>query len=188
MGTLALLTLRPATLADAVQIARVHTQSWRETYAHILSADYLAKLSVEDSEQRWRKNLSQPPSSGRFNFVAEDPQAGIVGFCSGGPFRADWDVPSDPALMQRLARDYDAEFYAAYILKSHQAQGLGRRMFQTVATELRARGFKSMLVWVLKENPACAYYEKMGGKLIGQTQIVIEKPLDSLCYGWPSLP
>lgn len=180
-------TLRPATLADAPQIARVHTQSWRETYAQILSADYLAKLSVADSEKRWRQNLSQAQPAGRFNLAAEDAQGGIVGFCSGGPFRADWDVPSDPDLMKRLAQAYDAEFYAAYILKPHQAQGLGRRMFQAVTAELRARGFKSMLVWVLKENPACAYYEKMGGKLIGQTQIVIEKPLDSLCYGWEKL-
>src|SRR5665647_3595767 len=41
--------IRPATVSDARQIARVHIASWREAYADVIADVYLAHLDVDRS-------------------------------------------------------------------------------------------------------------------------------------------
>lgn len=46
----------------------------------------------------------------------------------------------------------------------------------------------SMLIWALKENPACRFYEMLGGKPIDTAEIEIEgKKLSEIAYGWDDL-
>lgn len=40
--------IRPATLADAEAIVRVHVTAWQESYKGIIEQSYLDKLSYED--------------------------------------------------------------------------------------------------------------------------------------------
>jgi GNAT superfamily N-acetyltransferase len=178
------MVVRKARISDAEAIAKVHVQSWRETYPGIVSEEYLKRLSVKDREAAWSKNLED--QSERFNFVAENTSVGVVGFSSGGPLRGEAQSFA-PALPENAKAAYDGEFYAIYLLKAFQKSGSGRALFEAVVKELKQRGFKSMLVWVLKDNPACAFYEAMGGRLLGQTKITIDKELDELAYGWESL-
>ena len=49
--------IRRALPEDAATIARVHIDSWRETYAGIVSAEYLKNLSYSDRTARWEDNL-----------------------------------------------------------------------------------------------------------------------------------
>jgi len=60
-------------------------------------------------------------------------------------------------------QNYDCEMYAFYILKEYQRQGLGTRLFYKMLQFLKTFEYKSLIIWVLKENPACLFYEKMGG-------------------------
>lgn len=46
-----------ATPADVQAIAHIHVNAWRAAYKHILSADYLASLSVEQREVMWQKTI-----------------------------------------------------------------------------------------------------------------------------------
>src|SRR5215471_14604966 len=106
--------IREASPTDAAAIALVHVDSWRTTYAGIVSADYLANLSYARREQFWCDILSTPTPSGCV-YVAAQETGGIVGFASGGPER------SGNAL-------YRGELCAIYLFASYQRQGLGRRL------------------------------------------------------------
>ena len=71
--------ISPAGPGDAAELARVHVQSWRETYADILPQACLDRLSVPMHARRWRRRLE---SASDVVLIAEDAD-GLVGFCSG---------------------------------------------------------------------------------------------------------
>jgi len=66
--------------------------------------------------------------------------------------------------------------------------GIGRRIFERAFKELKTEGYKSVMLWVLKSNPARKFYERMGGELIGEKQIEIGGVrLIEIAYGWSAL-
>jgi L-amino acid N-acyltransferase YncA len=164
--------IKEATAADVPQIARVHVDSWRTTYAGIVPADFLASMTYEDFEARWRGWMGNPGGH-RIFYVAELPPRRIVGFASGGPRR------------EEQYPEYEDELYAAYLLREHQRKGMGRRLLGAVAEGLAAKGRRSMLTWVLAENPSRLFYEAVGGKLLGSQEIEIGGvTLEEVAYGW----
>ena len=166
--------IREATLDDVPGIARVHVDTWRTTYSGIVPAEYLAGLSYEQRESRWRENLSSQ-GDGSFTLVA-DADGSVVGFAGGGPER-----DTTPG--------YDGELYGLYVLAAYQRQGIGRELTLTVARRLAADGFRAMIIWVLKDNlKARAFYEAMGGVPVSEKTITIGgSELIEVAYGWPGL-
>jgi ribosomal protein S18 acetylase RimI-like enzyme len=80
---------------------------------------------------------------------------------------------------------FDGEMGAIYLLASYQKMGAGAALVRRVAGALRERGFRSMVVWVLKANPARGFYERMGGELVGEQGIEIGGvALPEVAYGW----
>ena len=152
-------------------MARVHVDSWRTTYAGLVPDDYLAGLSYERSEQQWRRGLTNATAASCY-FVVETEGGQIVGFATGGPLR-------EPVA------DYRGELYAIYLLHSFQQLGLGRGLVAQVAGWLRQRDLNSMLVWVLKGNPACRFYEKLGGVWVLEKAFELGgAALVEVGYGW----
>lgn len=166
------MSIRQATPADAAAIARVHVDTWRAAYRGIVADDVLNGLNVIDKTQQWQEWLQ----SGLLVFVAEDNTAGIVGFCSGGRNR-DKNLP------------HHAEIYTLYILQAHQRKGYGRALMRAISAAFVARGYESMLIWVLEHNPqGRAFYEKMGGIALKQKEFVLgSQPLIEIGYGWPDI-
>ena len=161
------ITVREACPDDAGGMARVHVESWRTTYRGIVPDGYLAALSYERREEVWRRNLH----SG-WAYVAENEAGEIVGFADGGPERTGNPV-------------YRGELYAIYLLESHQRRGTGRRLVQAVARRLRLEGMHAMLLWVLADNPACRFYQALGGQRLRTQQVEIGgATLDEVAYGW----
>jgi L-amino acid N-acyltransferase YncA len=166
--------IRPAESRDASSIAHVHVESWRTTYADILPRDFLAKLSTTSREQYWRTTLTDDLDN-HVIFVAENDEKEIVGFAHGGPERAE----NAPHL---------AELYAIYLLKTAERKGIGRGLVEHVAQGLADKGFKSMLAWVLQDNPYKPFYEKLGGISLKQQEIFIaEQSLTETAYHWPDI-
>ena len=166
--------IREASEEDAVAIARIHVDSWRTTYPGIVPDDILAGLSYERREDAWRATLSNPDTQEAV-FVAEEVGGQIVGFASGGLERS-----GDPV--------YKGELYAIYLLQEYQGQGLGRELILTVVKRLLQEGFRSMLVWVLRENPSRGFYEKLGGQYVREQLIDIgDAQLVEVAYGWPDI-
>ena len=135
--------IRHAERSDAKGIARVHVDSWKETYAGILPQEGLDDLGYRGRENIW-KGLDPA-----FTFVDEE-DGEIVGFVSVGRERS-----NDPT--------FSGELYAIYLLRSHQGRGIGQALFLAGARALRDAGHPALLLWVLSGNPARAFYERLGG-------------------------
>jgi GNAT superfamily N-acetyltransferase len=163
--------IREATIADVAAIAKVHVESWRTTYKGLLPEDYLANLTPEQREPLWRKILSRPVGHS-LDYVAEDHAGNIVGFASGGPERSGDQV-------------YTGEVYAIYLLESWQGQGIGRQLIAAVVRQLIQRGFTSLLIWVLADNPSRRFYEALGGQPVREKlEMTGGVEVKDVAYGW----
>jgi GNAT superfamily N-acetyltransferase len=164
--------IRTATIADVAAIARVHVESWRTTYKGILPDDYLADMAYEQRERLWRGILSKPGGQ-RLVYVAEETPGNIVGFASGGQERG-----GDPV--------YTGELYAIYLLEGWQRQGIGRRLTVAVVRQLIQWGLRSLLIWVLAQNPSRRFYEALGGRQVREKLVITGGvQLIEIAYGWP---
>ncbi|MFN0249311.1 MAG: N-acetyltransferase family protein [Kofleriaceae bacterium] len=146
--------VRPATLDDAIEIARVQTQSWQSSYRGILPDSILDTM---DPTRRIGSRREIIADSGALNLVAYDTTHGdIVGFANAGPSRRQGQLVG--------------ELYEIYILNRAKRYGLGRELFDVVADWCRSRHMATMIVWVLEGNThARRFYEAMGGQVAGQT-------------------
>jgi L-amino acid N-acyltransferase YncA len=164
-------TIRKAKVEDAGAIAKVHVESWKTTYAGIVSDVFLASLNKEQRTQSWREQILAANIS---ILVAED-ETGIFGFAAGGEVR------------EKL-EEYDAELYAIYLLRERQRQGVGKTLSLTLASSLQTQGYTSMLVWVLEQNPSVSFYQRLGAVQIARKIINIGgADLQELAFGWQSL-
>ncbi|AFY89422.1 GNAT family N-acetyltransferase [Chroococcidiopsis thermalis] len=167
--------IREANLNDVQAIARVHVDTWYTTYKGIIPESYLAKLSYQQREIAWQKIIEDTMSSSQFVDVAENNSGEIIGFANSGKERT-----SD--------RTYKGELYAIYILAAYQRQGIGYKLTLSAVDKLSELGFNSMLVWVLANNPACGFYENIGGQKVYEKQI--ERGgvmLKEIAYGWQDI-
>jgi GNAT superfamily N-acetyltransferase len=162
--------IRRARVDDSAGLARVQVDSYRTAYAGIFPQAYLDRFTYQEQEQDWRDLLS---SEGEDElYVAETDAGEIVGYALGRPGFS--EVPP-----------YDSELIAFHVQRSHQKQGVGRQLLSVLAGQLWHRGCKSLMLWVLEENPSRAFYEEMGGQLLSArkaSQAAVE-----VAYGWASL-
>jgi len=169
-----MILIREANVSDAKGIARVQVESWRTTYPGIIPDAYLVNLAPETSAMRWKRLLAtEDPWTGCF--VAEDFYAGIIGYAMCGRQRS------------RL-RGYGGEFYALYLLEDFQGLGLGRRLLAVMASSLLSCNIHSGVVWVLEDNPARWFYERLGGHRIAEQGITFAGgELSQTAFGWRDL-
>jgi ribosomal protein S18 acetylase RimI-like enzyme len=138
----------PATPADADDIARVSVRGWQAAYQGLMSADYLAGLSVERRSSTWRQAIE----SGRDHIlVAKADDGSMLGFSCCAAAR-DEDTPPGAA-----------ELIALYLDPAAWRQGHGRRLWLASRDNMVARQFLAMTVWVLADNRrAIAFYQAVG--------------------------
>ena len=164
--------LRRATVSDSPAVARVHVQSWRESFTGIVPQSFLEKMSFEDRAQAFRTRFAV--DSYRM-FMAETPADGVIGFADFGKAR-------------ETDRPYQAELYAIYLLRDFQRQGVGRKLFTLGVESLVTDGMNSMYVLTLEASPYRSFYEKMGGRMVDRGAIEIGGvKYTELIYGWDSL-
>lgn len=170
-----MLTVRAAEVDDAPAIAKVHVETWRETYTGIIPQDYLDSMTPENRALVWARLLQR--SSGAFTtLVSEDHDQRIVGFVSGGPLRH-----KDPR--------YQAEVSSLYVQRSHQRNQHGKRLFLAAANRMAGFGLRGLFVWVLAANPARRFYEDLGGEQVAETtRLFAGKALTEVGYGWKDTP
>jgi len=128
--------------------------TWKTTYRGMIPDALLDNLSVEEREPRWLELLS---TAGEMMLVACDEDGTVVGFVAGGAERSG-------------QLGCDGEVHAIYLLERVQRQGVGTLLVSRLVQELRARGFTSMALWVLAENPFRKFYDALGGKVIAERE------------------
>jgi len=166
--------IRPATIEDTLAMAHVHVDTWRTAYMGIVPAEHLANLSYERCQANWIEHIQNRHGT-EYIFVAEEQPGQIVAIASGG------------ALREAMA-GFDGELYVLYVLKTYQGMGYGKKLVTQVARTLIRTGYRSMIIWVLKENPACRFYARLGGQPIAEKVVEIGgKQLTDVAYAWQDL-
>jgi RimJ/RimL family protein N-acetyltransferase len=141
--------IRAATAADAAAIADVHVKTWQAAYEHVFGAERLASVTAERRLPMWRDILGGTQQT---VFVAEE-EGRVVGFCGVGACRD---------------ADAEGELYAIYIGPEAWGSGAGAELMRAGVEELRGRGYRDAILWVLEDNPrARRFYEREGWTLDG---------------------
>lgn len=175
-----MIAIRRARPADADAIGEAHVAVWRTTYAGILPDHYLASMSASRHAAQWRRLLAFPVA-GHAVFVAvatgpDSPEeAGgaprVVGFASGGRARSG-------------VREA-GEIETLYLLEDWRERGVGRRLMRALAAHLNAIGCRSVMLWVLKDNPSRWFYQHLGGRPVAeQTTRFAGEPVTQLGLLW----
>ncbi|WP_402469047.1 GNAT family N-acetyltransferase [Isoptericola aurantiacus] len=162
--------IRPATPSDAAAIARVHLTSWRGAYAHVLPAEYLDSLDVDERASRWEKILD----AGRGTTLVAEADGRTLGFASYGP-----------------SRDEDAEngcleLYAIYLDPESWGRGVARDLMRTVLADVPTD--VQMTLWVLSENDrAHHFYRRHGFQPDGVERMedIAEVPVTEIRFSRP---
>lgn len=166
--------IRAARPEDARAIARIHVAVWQSAYRGLLPDELLEELSVDQREALWADILTTHAATHPV-LVAEDFGIGLCGFGNAGPLR------------EHIA-GYTGEFKTLYLLPAYQRRGIGRRILGGLAAALVERGHGGAVAWVLEGNPACGFYEVMGGTPCGRrVEAVEEATWEDVGYGWPDL-
>ncbi|GAB3677895.1 GNAT family N-acetyltransferase [Angustibacter aerolatus] len=139
--------VRPAVPDDAEELGPVHNQAWRETYAGLMPADFLAGLDDARSVARWRERLEHPAPHVAVHVALAD--GAVIGFATAGRTR-DTDLP-EPA----------HELYAINLLAAHHGTGVAHELL--TRTLDAAVGDAAVSLWVVDGNGrAQAFYRRHG--------------------------
>jgi GNAT superfamily N-acetyltransferase len=153
-------TIRAPHPADAAVIAEVHIAAWRETYSHLLPADFFSASYIAGRQRLWRHVLAEPRDDMTVRVAEIDGE--IVGFAWVGPGEGQG---AEPPPRDRL-------LYAIYVLARHHGTGTGQALLDETVGEGPA------MLWVAKENPrAVAFYLRNGFRFDGVEQTDPYAPL-----------
>lgn len=153
-------TIRAPHPGDASAIAEVHVQAWRETYSHLLPADFFSASYVTGRQRLWRQVLADPRDDMRVRVAEVDGE--IIGFA--------WMGPGEGQGGESPPRD--RLLYAIYVLAHHHGTGTGQALLDQTVGEGPA------MLWVAKENPrAVAFYLRNGFRFDGVEQTDPHAPL-----------
>ena len=142
-----LITIRQATQGDISTIAAIQLECLRSVFQGIVCPTYLDSLTLENREKVWN-NIFARNDTKAVRLVAVDEYNKPIGFAVAGESR-----DSNFA--------YDVELYAIYVLPHYQEQKIGTWLLHTVVSELLKNNVRTLYLWVIEQNPACAFYEKL---------------------------
>jgi len=148
------LTIRPARVEDATQIARVIVRCWQETYRGLMADAVLDDPGLLTARERfWTAALTDERYSE--NRVAVAERAGeLIGVAMSGP-------PMDAAVA------WTRQLYVLYVHAADHGTGAGPALLEAVLDP-----GESAALWVADPNPrAQAFYRKHGFVPDGTTQV-----------------
>ena len=133
---------------------------WREAYAGIIPAGYLAAMSAAEREQRHLARVTDPEP--RTAYLLAERDGRIVGMTNIGPTR---DDDLDPAAT--------GEIRAMYADPMAWSSGVGAALMRAALEHLSASAFRRVTLWVLEDNGrARRFYERWGFGLDGTRQVI----------------
>ncbi len=170
-----MIRLRNAKPSDARAIARIHVETWRTTYPGMLPDRALIDMNIDGKARSWRSMLEHPDAAGSVLVAEESEEGSTIGFASA-------------ARNRQGALPFAGEVQTLYVLPDWQNQGIGRVLLEGCFARLRERGLESAVVWVLADNPARFFYERMGGKRAGERDETLwGATLHEIAYGWNAI-
>ncbi len=153
--------VRAAIPGDPPAMAALHVRAWRATYAGILPDAFLAALSVEEREARWRHSVTEPDRAPAERVILVVEVDGVLaGFAAAGHARGDDEFGQ-------------GELYAINVDPPAWGRGAGRALLAAATAWLDAR-FSTSILWVVDGNRrARTLYERAGWSADGATKLEI---------------
>jgi GNAT superfamily N-acetyltransferase len=154
--------VREAGAADAEGIARVHTDSWRETYGGVLNQRYFTSDAFERRRDTWVRFFALQSRPGR-PWVAE-VDGRIVGFAHAGD-------AAHPDASKGFPPARSVHLFTMYVLVTELGTGVGQALLDAVIGDGPAQ------LWVLRGNArACAFYRRNGFTFDGSEYVDPDDP------------
>ena len=142
---------------DLWSVSTIVVEGWKSAYRGIIDDEFLDSLKVEDNYNRRLKDYQEN------GFIVAELDNKVVGFCR----------YTTNNLFSQDVKDIDCELCAIYVKPDRKRQGIGKALFSYVIQEQKKNNNKNMILWCLKENyNSRKFYEKMGGKLCGESSCV----------------
>jgi GNAT superfamily N-acetyltransferase len=178
--------LLKATTGHVRGIARVYVDAWRATYAGLLPPKTLIGMDYGRQAAEWAHQIRSKSMHAPI-LVAFDQDDGVIGVTGFGRSRIE-DRPACPPFTQPGISLGSGEVFTLYVHPDHQNRGVGRRLLAGAFEGLRERGLNQAYVWVLHDNPARYFYERMGGKFVAaRRERLWGADVAQVAYGWPDL-
>ncbi len=150
-------TLRRATGADALAVARMHVATWQTAYRGVVPDPFLDAMDVAARAARYTFDRLGPGDPATWIAVDDDR---VVGMVSISPCR-DEDLPGL------------GEVQALYVSPERWRSGVGSVLMARAEALLVEAGFREALLWVLRDNTrGRAFYEASGWLADGRAKTV----------------
>jgi ribosomal protein S18 acetylase RimI-like enzyme len=169
--------IRAGSAAHAAQIAAVQRETWFAAYEGIIAPEVIDRVTVPDDGARVRQSFRTRPW--QHMLVAVDPgtgdpgAGGIVGYASFGPETDVLNAPWPHPLTADGEGGRVAELYALYVRPAWWSTGTGRALMEMVLARTAAAGYRSITLWVLRDNQrARRFYERAGFAPDGATNVL----------------
>ena len=161
--------IRDATVNDIEEVAKLHVDSWHETYAGIISQDYLDNMR-NNLEKRIERMKNEFNLRTMIVVTLDDEIVGFSEFVFSNEFSKDLDI--------------DCELCGLYIKNGYKNLGLGSFVFEYVTNLFKEQKKKKMGLWCVKENePAISFYMKKGGVFTKEkTFIIADKQYSEIAF------
>jgi ribosomal protein S18 acetylase RimI-like enzyme len=163
--------IRPASAADAAQIAAVRRDSWFAAYEGIIPRPVIDRATAPDDGALVRQSFLTRPWQSMIAAVAGEsaqPSAqqaapGIVGFASHGPELDVLGTPWPHPLSAAGQEGRTAELYALYVHPAWWSTGTGRALMDQVLAEVSAARYVCITLWVLEDNARARRFYSLAG-------------------------
>ncbi len=150
------ITIRKAKLGDEKILGFIQTESWKTSFADIISANDLIKYTDVNKALEMYLNILKSNYS-EISILEIDGEAHCI---------AGWSKARNP-----LFSDC-AEIICIHSLSENRGKGYGSMMMNHIINEIKNSGYNSVLLWVFEKNTrARTFYEKYGFELTDNTQI-----------------
>ncbi|MEO1709322.1 MAG: GNAT family N-acetyltransferase [Pseudomonadota bacterium] len=164
--------VRPAKVADADELVRIHREAWTDAYRCIIPPDILDGMIQNRSSAWWRRSLGEGET-----VLLLEVMGRPVGYATCGRERG--------TLLADSSTDR-GEIYELYLEPTVQGLGLGEFLFEACRGVFDEWGLRGPVVWVLADNQeALQFYQARGGRSAGK---VLEKigrfPLGKVALVW----
>lgn len=142
--------IRLAREDDALELARLKLDLWKQTYINIYPADKINNYDIDKNIKKFR-DIINDPNIKLYVVVSNDKLVGYMSY--GKPIRP--------------YKNFLQEIGLLYLDKSMQKLGIGKELFNIAYDSIKNSGYEEFFISCNKYNDnARKFYEKMGGLLI----------------------
>ncbi|SFP87028.1 Ribosomal protein S18 acetylase RimI [Saccharomonospora viridis] len=149
--------VRPATLDDVPEIARIQLVTWRTAYGDALGPSVVDALTTDEVAARWSEAITHPDTT---VYVATEGRF-TVGFCVAGAAPETEVAAADGSLPEDAAR---TGLIGSLLVEPRWGRrGHGGRLLATATAGLREHGAERGIAWVMQSDSASlAFYRSVG--------------------------